>query len=173
MKSRTLLAFLAGCLLATGLRAIDKNAVKAELMNVEREFAAEVAKGDIRAAFLKFMAPDGFAPGDFALSRAELAAKPVPPAPPPGFKLEWEPLFADVSDDATLGYTWGYLKMLVPRRDGQGETRTVLGLTLTIWKRQPDGSWKWVYDGGPQVPNDKIKAFLERPDLPSKPALLN
>jgi hypothetical protein len=173
MKSRSLFVVLAGFAAATALHAADKNALQAELMNVEHEFAVEVAKGDIRAAFVKFMAPDGFAPGDFALSRAELAARPVPPPPPPGFKLEWEPLFADASDDGTLGYTWGYFKMTAPPRDGKGETRTVLGLTMTIWKRQPDGSWKWVFDGGPQVPPDKIKDFLHRPDLPKKPALLN
>ncbi len=152
--------------------AADKAALKAELMSVEREFALDVAKGDIRAAFLKYMAPDGFAPGDFALSRAELAAKPVPPPPPAGFKLEWEPLFADASDDGTLGYTWGYLKITAPPKDGQDDPRITLGMTLSIWKRQADGSWKWVFDGGPQVNGQKIKEFLARADLPNKPTLL-
>lgn len=152
--------------------AADKAALKAELMQAEREFAADVAKGDISASFLKFMAPDGFAPGDFALSRAELAAKPAPPPPPAGFKLEWEPLYADASDDGTLGYTWGYFKITAPPKDGKGDPRISLGMTLTIWKRQSDGSWKWVFDGGPQVNGQKINEFLQRADLPNKPSLL-
>lgn len=172
MKILPLLALAAG-LSTSAFAAIDKAALKAELIRTELEFAKDVANGDIRDAFVKYMAPDGFAPGNFALSRAELAAAPRQPAPPAGFKLEWEPLFADVSDDGSLGYTWGYLKITAPPKDGKGDPRITLGMTLTIWKRQADGSWKWVFDGGPQVPPDKMKAFLQRTDLPSKPTLLN
>jgi hypothetical protein len=168
---RIILLFASSVLAVSAFAASNQAALKDELIRTEREFAADVAKGDIRAAFLKYMAPDGFAPGDFALSRAELAAKPAPPPPPTGFKLEWEPLFADVSDDGTLGYTWGYAKFTSPAKDG-GEPKVGFGMTLTIWKKQPDGSWKWVFDGGPAVPREKIVEFLKRTDLPRKPALL-
>ena len=171
--TKRLIVLLALALPAATFAAADKAALKAELIRTELEFAKDVANGDIRDAFVKYMTPDGFAPGDFALSRAELAASPKQPPPPPGFKLEWEPLFADVSDDGTLGYTWGYLKITAPPKDGQGDPRIRLGMTLTIWKRQADGSWKWVFDGGPQVPPDKMKEFLQRADLPGKPTLLN
>ena len=144
------------------------------MFDIHREkVAKEVAKGDITAAFLKFMAPDGFAPGNFALRRAEYEAQPKQPPPPPGFKLEWEPLYADVSDDGTLGYTWGYAKYTVPVKDGSSAPKISFGMTLSIWKRQADGSWKWVFDGGPAVPREKIPEFLKRTDLPSKPTLLN
>jgi hypothetical protein len=166
------LFLLGGVLFVTAPAAVDKQALKDELIRTELEFAKDVAAGDIMAAFVKYMAPDGFAPGNFALSRDEFAAQPKPPPPPPGFKLEWEPLFADVSDDGTLGYTWGYAKYTSPGKDGAAPKIT-LGLTLTIWKRQPDGSWKWVFDGGPAVPREKIADFLRRPDLPRKPALLD
>ena len=171
--TKRLFVLLALALPAATFAAADKAALKAELIRTELEFAKEVANGDITAAFLKFMAPDGFAPGNFALRRAEYEAQPKQPPPPPGFKLEWEPLYADVSDDGTLGYTWGYAKYTVPVKDGSSAPKISFGMTLSIWKRQADGSWKWVFDGGPAVPREKIPEFLKRTDLPSKPTLLN
>jgi len=45
---------------------------------------------------------------------------------------------------------------------------TSTGIYLTLWKRQADGSWRLVYDGAPQVPDDPaaILTFLARGDLP-------
>lgn len=42
------------------------------------------------------------------------------------------------------------------------------GIYLTIWRRQADGSWKFVFDGSPEIPEDPkaLAAFLSRGDLP-------
>jgi hypothetical protein len=66
----------------------------------------------------------------------------------PGFTLTWEPLRAQGSDDATLGYTVG-----------RYESRTVLaadttasrGVYVSIWRRQADGSLKVLMDLGNPV----------------------
>jgi ketosteroid isomerase-like protein len=64
------------------------------------------------------------------------------------FTLTWEPDQADASGD--LAYTNGHFTARFRDAKGQAQVRT--GRYLTVWKRQPDGSWKVVRDIGVQDP---------------------
>jgi ketosteroid isomerase-like protein len=64
----------------------------------------------------------------------------------PGVKLTWSAYFTDVSEDGTLGYNYGRYDSRRPGSDGQEIVRG--GWFLSIWKRQPDGSWRYVMDTG-------------------------
>lgn len=55
-----------------------------------------------------------------------------------------------MSDDGTLGYNYGRYEWRVPGPDGKAESRT--GWFLTIWKRQPNGTWRYVLDDGTPDP---------------------
>jgi ketosteroid isomerase-like protein len=55
-------------------------------------------------------------------------------------------MFTDVSDDGTLGYNWGRYEWRGPGADGHPIIKG--GFFLTIWKRQPDGTWRYVMDTG-------------------------
>ena len=166
MKIRPLICGL-GLLLPLIVSAADKAALKAELIATERAFAKLVSEKGFKEGFLAYMAPDGFFSGALTLSREEFEKKPSPP-PPPGVTLDWEPLFADVADSGELGYTWGYFRIKAPPAE-DGKPRGQQGVTVTIWKKQADGSWKFVYDGGPPVPAAALDAFLKREDLPNRP----
>lgn len=69
------------------------------------------------------------------------------------YTLEWNPLFADVAQSGDLGYTYGLYKLTM-----QTEPPTVQeGTYVSIWKRQKDGSWKWVLDtGSPGLGKQKV-----------------
>jgi ketosteroid isomerase-like protein len=70
---------------------------------------------------------------------------------PPNLKLSWAPLFVDVSDDGTLAYDYGRYESRLAGADGREVVRG--GFFLTIWKRQPDGTWRYVMDhGAPDKP---------------------
>ena len=58
--------------------------------------------------------------------------------------LEWAPDFIDVSESGDLGYTYGRYKFSAI--DSSGNPVTSEGLFHTVWKRQPDGSWRYVWD---------------------------
>jgi hypothetical protein len=130
----------------------------------------------IADAFLANMADECFLPDSLALSRNEYAASvhearvkagaAYKPGPNPNVQLVWAPLKVDVSDDGSLGYTWGRYDYTAKGKDGKAESST--GIYLTIWKRQADRSWKFAYDGAPQVPDDPaaLVKFLARGDLP-------
>jgi len=58
----------------------------------------------------------------------------------------WEPMTADVSDDGTLGYTYGVYNRTY--LDEKGEKVEEKGMYMTIWKRQSDGNWLIAADVG-------------------------
>ena len=60
--------------------------------------------------------------------------------------LRWTPDFAEVAGDGTLGYTWGRWTMTA--RDSNGGRQVGQGRYLTVWRKQPDRSWKVEADVG-------------------------
>ncbi|HEV2867544.1 MAG TPA: hypothetical protein VGX37_13625, partial [Allosphingosinicella sp.] len=102
----------------------------------ERAFAADTREHGFRDGFLAWVAPDGFTfhprPGP---ERPRLEALPDGAAPGP--PLFWWPQFAGASRSGDLGFTSGGAN--IPVR------------YFTVWQRQPDGGWKWIYDGGPPL----------------------
>jgi sialate O-acetylesterase len=65
-----------------------------------------------------------------------------------GSSLVWEPIAGDIAASGDLGYTRGkFVYHTAPAEDGtrQGPFK---GYYTSIWKKQADGTWKWVYDGG-------------------------
>ena len=174
MKPLLSLCLLAAstCLASPG----DRDRLCAELAGTERSFCAQAARLGIADAFLANMADECFLPDSLRLGRAEYeaavrearakAGAAYKPGPNPNVSLVWSPLKVDVSDDGTLGYTWGRFEYSSKGKDGKVQSST--GIYLTIWRRQADGSWKFVYDGAPQLPDDPaaLAKFLARGDLP-------
>lgn len=148
MKFSLLLAALLA-LLPSGLRAEKTIATsKAELLKADNEFCARAAKVGILQAFLD-------------VSTAETRILPEPGKGPEairsGYKdtpvtatLTWKPSQAEVSASGDLGYTWGRYEYRDRAADGRSIVET--GSYVTIWRRQPDGSWKVVLDGGSPDP---------------------
>jgi len=148
----------------------------AELVQAERRFCAQTGELGISDAFLANMADECFLPNRLGLTKAEYdqavqqarakAGLKPHPGPNPKFHLTWAPSKVEVSDDGTLGYTWGKYESTATNAAGKPEVTT--GIYLTIWKRQSDGRWKFVYDGSPELPNDPaaLQRFFARSDLP-------
>lgn len=59
-------------------------------------------------------------------------------------RLQWAPDSVFVSEAGDMAYTYGKYKMTLPDSSGQIMTKT--GIFHTVWKRQLDGSWKYVWD---------------------------
>lgn len=176
MKTPALILFLLGAAACTASASAPAQ-LRDELAGTERAFCAQVAKVGIADAFLAYMADECFLPDSLYLSRSEYeaavkaarakAGAAYHPGPNPNVQLTWEPSKVDVSADGTLGYTWGRYDYV--SKDKGGKVSTSTGIYFTVWKRQADGSWKFVYDGAPQLPDDPaaLKTFLARGDLPA------
>jgi ketosteroid isomerase-like protein len=58
--------------------------------------------------------------------------------------LEWEPEFIEVAASGDLGYTYGpYTFTSV---DSSGEEIKSEGIFHTVWKKQANGEWRYVWD---------------------------
>ena len=58
--------------------------------------------------------------------------------------VNWTPDFIDVSDCGTLGYTYG--KYVWKIKNQNNELVEYKGIFHTIWKKQKDNTWKYVWD---------------------------
>jgi ketosteroid isomerase-like protein len=58
--------------------------------------------------------------------------------------VSWTPDYINMSADGTMAYTYG--KYLWKIKDEQGEIAEYKGVFHTVWKKQADKSWKYVWD---------------------------
>ena len=58
--------------------------------------------------------------------------------------LKWKPEYVDVSSNGDMAYTYGPFEFI--SNDSLGAEQRSQGVFHTVWKRQQDGSWKYVYD---------------------------
>jgi ketosteroid isomerase-like protein len=136
----------------------DPAALKREVAAMEDAFCALAQERGLLAAFQHFAAPDvAFIDTDPRKFRGPSAVLERLGPDHPGVKLTWSDSFTDVSADGTLGYNYGRFESRRPGPDGQEIVRG--GFFLTIWKRQPDGTWRYVMDTGAP----------DRPASPPKP----
>jgi ketosteroid isomerase-like protein len=143
-----------------------KDKLKAEVAALEDAFCAMAKTQGLNAAFAHFAAPDvAFIDTDPRKFRGPAAVQERLGPDQPGVSLTWSAYYTDVSDDGTLGYNYGRYESRRPGRDGQEIVRG--GWFLSIWKRQPDRSWKYVMDTG--VP-DRPPAPPAPPAPPVSPA---
>ena len=133
---------LAALLLAADAPALPIDQVIA----AERAFAEDGLAHGINVSFPRHAAPDAiiFAPGP--VNVRERFAGRAPEAQNPG--LDWWPVFAGAARSGDLGFTTGPYAL-------QG---TVSGYYFTVWRRQPDGSWQWIFDGGGEASVDQAPA---------------
>ena len=59
-------------------------------------------------------------------------------------KVTWNADFIEVSNDGSLAYTYG--KYVWSVTDSLGNKKDFKGVFHTVWKRQKDNSWKYVWD---------------------------
>lgn len=58
--------------------------------------------------------------------------------------VTWSPDFTDASEQGDFGYTYG--KYTWQSKDSTGKVTEFKGVFHTVWKKQADGSWRYVWD---------------------------
>lgn len=116
---------------------------KQEILETEQRFAEMVGKEGIRCAFVAFAAEDAVLLRNNTLvsgrKSIDLFYKDQNTK-----SLVWTPDFIDVSASGDLAYTYGHY--LITTRNDRGEPVESRGIFHTVWKRQKDKTWRFVWD---------------------------
>jgi ketosteroid isomerase-like protein len=142
-----------------------------EMVKTEQAFSKMGEEKNTRDAFLAFIADDGllFRPGAVN-GKKWLLEHPAPPTDKKPL-LAWQPSFAGMSASGDMGFTTGPWEF---KGDVKDEKPSGYGHFITVWKKQADGTWKFVVDlgishpqsGGPQTlwqPADANKTSSFKP----------
>jgi ketosteroid isomerase-like protein len=115
-----------------------------KMQQTDVDFAQMANQQGYRKAFLAYMEEDAILLRDnhMPIIGAD-AVQYVSSINDSSFSISWEPIGGDVSEAGDMGFTYGTYLL-------KTETEKQEGTYITIWRRQKDGSWKYVLDGGTQ-----------------------
>ena len=144
-----LLVALASVVAAPMLRAAPVD----EVLAADRAFAALARAKGPRAAFTEYADAQAvmFRAGVGPVKGVEAIGRVF--EDPPASMPAWEPEAAEVAASGDLAYSWGpFTWTPVPGGPLAGKP-PLTGYYVSIWKKQPDGRWKWVVDLGVPAPS--------------------
>ena len=126
--------------------ARDKNRRESqEIMAVEKEFIEKVREWGVRDAFVYFADDSAVLLRNNRLVKGKREIEAYyDQSSFQGIKLVWEPEFVEVTRCGDLAYTYG--PYTYSSKDSTGNEMVSRGIFHTIWKKQKDGSWKYVFD---------------------------
>ena len=157
---KTPLSLFFSFLAVVALGATDKEKLRAELVRTEADFFQRALAESFNAGMHAYMAEDGFIANSLTLTRDAHAARMNAEKASTKSRanvIRWKPLRADVAESGDLGYTWGVAES-GPSNEGPFKP---YGIYVTIWKRQADGKWKFVYDSATILDAARIEVFLK------------
>ena len=116
---------------------------KQEIIETEQSFAKMAREEGIHKAFVTYAAEDAvlMRNNDLVIGKKDIDLL---------YKnqtskgLAWTPDFVDVAVSGDLGYTYGHYTFSYI--DSSGKTTENKGVFHTVWKRQSDGNWRFVWD---------------------------
>jgi len=116
---------------------------KREIMETENKFSNMASEVGIHNAFIVYAAEDAvlMRNDDLVMSKKyiDLFYKNKNSK-----GLAWTPDFVDVAASGDLGYTYGHYTF--SHTDSTGKLIVNKGIFHTVWKRQSDGNWRFVWD---------------------------
>ncbi|MBR8534783.1 DUF4440 domain-containing protein [Carboxylicivirga sediminis] len=115
-----------------------------EVKQTELAFAQMAKESGVAAAFLFFAAEDAVIMRNKQLIKGKVAIQTYFEENANSYRdieLKWHPDKIDVAASGDLAYTYGNYQLI---NHANGETSE--GIFHTVWKRQSDGQWRFVWD---------------------------
>ena len=136
-----------------------------DMVKTEQAFSKMAEEKNTRDAFLAFIADDGLLFRPFAVHGKKWMLDH--PAPPTDKKplLAWQPSYAGMAASGDMGFTTGPWEA---KADIKDEKPAAYGHFMTVWKKQADGSWKFVVDLGISHPQSGGPQTLWTPPVTNK-----
>lgn len=118
---------------------------KKEITATEREFAAFCKQNGMEAAFVKYADDSAVIHRNDKIIRGKDSIGAFYKSRPlKNTTLDWWPDYVNVSSSADLGYTYGHF--VYTSKDSTGKATEYKGIFHTVWKKQKDGTWRYLWD---------------------------
>jgi ketosteroid isomerase-like protein len=124
---------------------IDIEKERANVKNTDIEFSKLSKKEGMFKAFLTYADDEAviLKNNSMPITGKDKIGKSYTGKSDTSFMLTWSPLDVFISKSADLAYTFGTYTL-----EYRNDTLQTYGTYVTIWKKQPNGEWKWVLDTG-------------------------
>ena len=144
---KTVLTLFSVLLLLAGCRQ-QKND-PSDLVAADISFSRMSVEKGLNAAFIHFAADSvvKMREGRFPITGKDEMSRIYRSRPDTGIILKWKPVKAEISRSNDLGYTFGEWELYDKSRD-----TTMYGNYISVWKKQADGTWKYILDAGCNTP---------------------
>lgn len=122
----------------------DPEKYKASLIKADEDFAELSIEKGLKEAFLEYIDSNGvlLRPNVIPIAGAD-AVDYIIGLKDTGYSMKWKPSNAVVAASGELGYTYGVYQLKPSLID-----TAFYGTYVSIWKKQPDGKWKFVLQSG-------------------------
>jgi ketosteroid isomerase-like protein len=133
-------------LFAVSAHSQSKEEIKKEILQTEKAFEKMTSEKGIAEAFYYFADKNAIIKreNDTLISGNENIKTYYQKKGLKDATVNWTPDFIDVSESGDLGYTYGKFTWKIKGDDGK--IVEYKGVFHTVWKRQKDNSWKYVWD---------------------------
>jgi ketosteroid isomerase-like protein len=132
-----------------------------EMVETEQAFSKTAEVKNTRDAFMEFIADDGLLFRPTAVNGKKwMNEHPVPPSDKHPL-LAWQPVFAQMANAGDLGFTTGPWEF---KADIKDEKPSGYGHFVTLWKKQTDGTWRFVVDLGISHPDSGGPLNIWKPE---------
>lgn len=125
----------------------DMEQIKSTVFDTEKQFEATAAENGIKEAFLFFADKNAVLNRNNKLHKGKEAIAEYFLKNEQTYSsmlLNWSPDFIDVAESGDLAYSYGSYKFKIT--DSSGKTSNGSGIFHTVWKKQADATWKYVWD---------------------------
>lgn len=148
LKGESILITVIAAILCWGCstkKSIDQPKLTQEIISVEQQFNDYAAQHGVKEAFLEFAADSAaLNRGGKIIKGKKAISTYFDNQPFSKVSLSWKPAFVNVSKDGSMAYTYG--PFTFSAKDSLNNPVEAQGIFHTVWERQQDGSWKYVYD---------------------------
>lgn len=124
----------------------DSTSALFKMREAERNFARASVMMGRNAAFFENFAEESVLFTDKWISNGKQFSKERKSAP---IVLKWEPEYMDIAESRDFGISTGPWEVQEYRPN---TAPLATGYFLTVWKKQPNGDWKVILDGGSETP---------------------
>ena len=125
---------------------VDRKAIEREVFETEKAFEAMAAEKGIAEAFSFFSAENGVIKrqNDTLITGKEDIYRYYDNERMKRAIVQWTPDAIEVSDDGSMASTYGKYLWRIP--NDRGDTTEYRGVFHTVWKKQPNEKWRYLWD---------------------------